>query len=109
MAYDETLAERIRDVLVDRNDVEEKKMFGGVAFMIRGHMTVGIVQSSLMVRMDPAEADALLEEPHVRPMDFTGKPMKGYLYVDPEGLPSRRELKRWIDRAVAFNATKKPK
>jgi TfoX/Sxy family transcriptional regulator of competence genes len=90
----------------------EKHMFGGVCFMIRGRMCCGIINSSLMVRIDPAEAERLADEPHVRPMDFTGKPMRGYLYVDAEGIDSPKALQSWVDRCVGYVGTmplKKPK
>ena len=109
MAFDEALAVRIRAVLKDRNDVVEKQMFGGVAFMVRGHMSCGIVGSSLMVRVDPTDAEALLREPAVRPMDFTGRPMHGFLYVDPPGIAGSSSLRRWVGRAVAHAETKPKK
>ncbi len=100
MPFDQTLATRIRKVLAVRTDTVEKQMFGGLCFMIRGHMACGLVGSSLMVRLDPQTADRLADEPHVRPMDFTGRPMRGYLYVDTEGLTTPRSLGQWIDRCV---------
>lgn len=109
MAYSESLADRIRDALGGRRDVDERKMFGGIAFMIGGHMGVGIVGDTLMVRHDPAESAALLARPHVRPMDFTGRPMKGFLYVDPAGLRTSRALASWINRSLAFVATLPPR
>ena len=102
MAYDEGLAERIRGVLEERNDVSEKRMFGGLAFLVRGHMSVGIVKDRLMVRVGPEVYDRLLEQPHARKMDFTGRPMKGFLYVTPPGLESDADLERWVGRGVAF-------
>lgn len=105
MAYSETLADRIRDAFGTRRDVEERKMFGGIAFMVGGHMCVGIVGDTLMVRLAPDEAAALLSRPHVRPMDFTGRPMRGFLYVDAPGLKTAKQLAGWIERAVAFGAT----
>jgi len=79
MAYDEGLAERLRDLFVDRPGITEKKMFGGLAFMYRGHMLVGILEDSLMARVGTTEYADVLKRPHVREMDFTGKPMKGYV------------------------------
>jgi TfoX/Sxy family transcriptional regulator of competence genes len=105
VAYDEALADRIRDLLAERRGVVEKRMFGGIAFMNRGYMTVGIVGERLMARIGPARYEAALKEPHVRPMDFTGRPMKGYVFVDPPGIESDRALSRWIDQCVAFVAT----
>ena len=84
-------------------------MFGGLAFMARGHMCCGLVQARLMVRVDPQAYDRLLEEPHVRPMDFTGKPMRGFLYVEPGGIASAPALRRWIGRALAFAEGLPPK
>jgi TfoX/Sxy family transcriptional regulator of competence genes len=109
MAYDEKLADRIRTVLSDRSDIEERRMFGGVAFMVRGHMTVGVVGPTLMVRHEPADAEALLREPHARPMDFTGRPMRGFLYVDPPGTKTAAALGTWIRRATAWAEAQVPK
>jgi TfoX/Sxy family transcriptional regulator of competence genes len=102
MAYDEGLAERIRGVLADRHDVSEKKMFGGIAFMVRGHMSVGIVKDDLMVRVGLEEYDDLVRQPHARPMDFTGRPMKGFVYVASAGLEGDADLERWVERGVAY-------
>lgn len=109
MAFDETLATRIRTALKDRKDVVEKKMFGGVAFMIRGHMSCGVSGSSLMLRIDPADADVLLKEPAARPMDFTGRPMRGFLFVDPPGIATAASLRSWVGRAIAHAETKPKK
>src|SRR5680860_28739 len=92
MAYDETLAERIRDVLAARESVGERKMFGGIAFMVGGNMAVGVIGDDLMVRLDPADTEQALAEPHVRPMDFTGKPMNGMIYVDSAGTATGQDL-----------------
>ncbi len=105
MAYSEVLADRVRDALGGRRDVSERKMFGGVAFMVRSHMCVGINGDTLMVRLDPDDASKLLTKPHVRPMDFTGRPMKGYLYVDAQGLKTAKQLADWVGRATTFVAT----
>ncbi len=94
MAYDEGLAERIRAVLDDERGISEKKMFGGVAFLLDGKMFVGIVKDDLMVRLGP----------HTRPMDFTGKPMAGYIYVSPAGVEDNRALGKWIRLAAKFVA-----
>jgi TfoX/Sxy family transcriptional regulator of competence genes len=102
MAYDEGLAERIRGVFDDRPGITEKKMFGGVAFMVRGHMTVGIVKDELMVRVGPEAYEKLVHEPHARRMDFTGRPMKGFLFVAPEGLERDADLERWIERGLQY-------
>jgi hypothetical protein len=108
MAFDETLAARIRAALEGRKDVVEKRMFGGVAFMVRGHMSCGVVGSSLMVRVDPEEEEKLLRKPAVRPMDFTGRPMRGFLFVDPPGIASAASLGKWLGRATA-HAEAKPR
>ena len=102
MAYDEKLAERVRAALAKRDDVVEKRMFGGIAFMVRGHMSCGVVASTLMVRLAPADADRLMNAPHVRPMDFTGRPMRGFLYVDPPGTKTAATLRQWVERATAY-------
>jgi TfoX/Sxy family transcriptional regulator of competence genes len=109
MAYDERLAERIRTALGRRDDVEEKRMFGGIAFLLDGHMACGIVGDRLMLRLDPDEAARRLAEPHVRPMDFTGRPMRGFLYVDPKGLATARRLDTWLARAIAHAERLPPK
>ena len=105
MAYDEGLGERIRDAVAGRSGVTEKKMFGGVAFMLDGKMFIGVIKDDLMVRCGPDNQPAALKKPHVRPMDFTGKPMAGYLYVAPAGLESDKSLRSWIDLAAAHVAT----
>jgi len=102
MAYDEGLADRIRRALEGRPDVDERHMFGGVAFMLRDHVCCGVVQSSLMVRLDPDGSDHLLHRPNVRPMDATGRPMRGFLFVDGDSLASEDALQEWLDRAVAY-------
>jgi len=100
--FDAHLADRVRKLLGTRTDIEEKRMFGGLAFMIRGHMACGITGSTLMVRVAADDEKRLLSEPHVRPMDFTGRPLQGFLYVDPEGVTSAPALRKWITRAAAF-------
>lgn len=102
MPYDESLAVRIRNLVSARRDVEEKRMFGGLAYMVRGHMTCGIVRDELMVRVGPATYEEALAEPHVREMDFTGKPIRGMIYVKPEGFDTRAKLERWLARALAY-------
>ena len=108
MAYDLVLADRVRRALVDA-DATEKKMFGGVAWMVGGYMTCGIVGEDLMVRVGPEANDAALARPHVRPMDFTGRPMVGMVYVAPAGVTSEPELRDWIDRAVGYAREQPPK
>ncbi len=101
MAYDERLADRVRDVLDVREGVTERKMFGGLAFMVCCHMACGIVGDELMLRLGAEGAESALERPHVRPMDFTGRPMKGMVFVGPGGLRGAA-LSRWVGRAVGF-------
>ncbi len=100
MAYDEVLAERIRTALRGRDDVVEKKMFGGLTFMVAGRMACGVVHDDLMVRVGREGHDDAIAEPHVRPMDFTGKPMRGMAYVAPAGVATDDDLRRWVDRGV---------
>jgi len=102
MAYDEALASRIRELLRDRRDVTERKMFGGLAFLVTGHMCCGIVGRDLMVRVGREEYESALSEKHARPMDFTGRPLRGMVYVAPAGVRTKRALETWIDRGVRF-------
>lgn len=108
MAYDENLAARVRALLADRDDVAERPMFGGLTFMLGGHMCCGVNRDELIVRLDPAEEDAALGRPHVRLMDLTGRPMRGFVAVRPEGLKGRA-LKRWVGQAVAHAEALPPK
>lgn len=105
MAYDEGLAERLREVLQERPGITEKKMFGGLCLLSRGHMVVGIVGEALMARVGPAAYEKALRRPQVRVMDFTGRPMKGYVFVDPPGFEEDRDLKRWVDDSLEFVKT----
>jgi TfoX/Sxy family transcriptional regulator of competence genes len=100
MAYDETLAERIRTALHGRDDVEERKMFGGIAFMVAGRMACGVIHDDMMVKVGAEGQDDALAQPHTRPMDFTGRPMRGMVYVGPAGTASVPDLERWVERAV---------
>jgi TfoX/Sxy family transcriptional regulator of competence genes len=109
VAYDEDLAARIRQHLAGTDGLREQKMFGGIAFMTRGHMTVGVSADTLMVRLGPDLGDAALDEPHTQPMTFTGKPMKSMVIVEPAGVAADADLHAWIDRARAFVATLPPK
>lgn len=101
MAYDEYLAYRVREVLPRGEVVTERQMFGGLAFMLGGHMLCGVVKDALMVRLGPEGADHALGQPHVRPMDFTGRPMKGMVFVDPAGLHGGA-LRQWVDAAAGY-------
>jgi TfoX/Sxy family transcriptional regulator of competence genes len=108
MAYDERLAERVREFLTERAGVEERKMFGGLAFLLRGRMFCGIVKDELMVRVGPEQYADALAAPHARPMDFTGRPMTGMVYVAAEGLRSSA-LDRWIQRGLEGLAAPAPR
>ncbi len=105
MAYDEGLAERLRELCAENAGITEKKMFGGVAWMLRGNMFVGIVKNDLMVRVGKEGNAAALALPHARPMDFSGKPMDGYVYVAPPGVASEQALAGWVDRGATFALT----
>ena len=109
MAYSDELATRVRAALGGQTSVVEKKMFGGLTFMVDGHMCCGVVQEMLMVRVGPDGYDEALMEPHARPMDFTGKALTGMLYVEPQGLQPDEALGRWVKRGLAFVQSKPPK
>lgn len=109
MAYDEQFAERVREIVREEAGYDEKKMFGGIAFMIEGNMAVGILEDGLMVRMDPADYEGALLEPGVRPFDMTGKRMKGWVAVDESVLDEADELSRWVATGVDFARTFPPK
>lgn len=109
MAYDESLADRVREALAPRAELTERKMFGGIAFMLGGNMAVGVIDEDLMVRLDPTDAQRALAEPHVRPMDFTGRPMRGMIFVDPGGTAGDEDLASWIEAGADFAASLPPK
>ncbi|MDX6690252.1 MAG: hypothetical protein QOG15_1709 [Solirubrobacteraceae bacterium] len=100
MAYDEDLAGRVRDVLADEESVTEKAMFGGLAFLLHGNMSVGLVGDDLMVRVGPDGADAALAEPHARVSKMGDRVMRGWILVAPEGLATRPDLAAWVRRGV---------
>ena len=110
MAYDEDLAHRIRELLGDRSDITEKKMFGGLAFLLGGHMTVAASgQGGLLVRVDPeADTDALAQ-PHASLMVMRGRDMPGWVRVAAEGVSTKSALKRWVSRAVRYTSSLPPK
>jgi TfoX/Sxy family transcriptional regulator of competence genes len=105
LAFDEELAARVREVLAPRAELSERKMFGGIAFMIGGNMAVGVLGDDLMVRLDPADAEQALSEAHTRPMDFTGRPMKGMVFVEPAGTDGDEALAGWVDAGAGFAAS----
>lgn len=108
MAYDEDLAHRIRAVLPHAEVVTERLMFGGLTFMLGGHMFCGVVKNTLMLRLGPDASQRALDRPHVRPMDFTGRPMKGMVYVDSEGLRGPA-LQEWVNAAADHARSLPPK
>ena len=104
MPYNEKLADRIRDDLSGVPFVE-KKMFGGVGFLVHGNMACGDHKNGMIVRVDPAKHSALLKKPHARPFDITGRPMKGWLVIDPDGYKSTKQLSAWVKEGVQFALT----
>jgi len=108
MPYNEKLADRTRELIaLTHKNVEEKKMFGGLCFMVNDKMCVGVEQERLMVRLDPAKYDAVMEKEGCTPMDFTGKVMKGYVFVAIEALNTKKKLEYWIKLALEYNAIAK--
>jgi TfoX/Sxy family transcriptional regulator of competence genes len=109
MAYDEQLAERVRAALAGRSNLTERKMFGGIGFMLSGNMGAGVSGDDLIVRLDPEEGERALDEPGVRMFDKTGRPMTGWLLVGPEATGSDDDLSHWVDRGAAFAESLPPK
>lgn len=104
MPYNEKLADRTREIIsLTHKNVEEKKMFGGLCFMVNNKMCVGVEQERLMVRLDPERYDEAMEKEGCKPMDFTGKIMKGYVFVDIEALNTKKKLEYWVKLALEFN------
>jgi hypothetical protein len=109
VAYSEELAERIREVMDERPGVSERKMFGGVAWMVNGNMACGVIGEDLMVRLDRADAEAAQAEEHVGPMEFTGRPMRGFVTVAAEGIEGDADLGRWVDAGADLAESLPPK
>jgi TfoX/Sxy family transcriptional regulator of competence genes len=109
MAYDEALAQRIRAALPDVPGATEKKMFGGIGFLVDGNMACGVNGENLIVRIRPDAADAALAQPAVRVFDMTGRPMKGWIVVEPAGVQSADDLRYWIAQGIAFAQSLPPK
>lgn len=109
MAHSERLAARVREILAEDGDVDERAMFGGVTFMVDGHMCCGVIRDDLVLRLGPDRAEQALVEPHVRPMDFTGRPLKGFVFVGPPGSRTEASLRRWLRLARDFVDTLPPK
>jgi TfoX/Sxy family transcriptional regulator of competence genes len=110
MAYDEDLANRVRELIAGEPDVTEQKMFGGLAFLVAGNMSVAVSgQGGLMVRVDREATEALVAKPHARPFEMRGSAMQGWLRVDAEGLRTKRQLEPWVRRGVAYARSLPPK
>jgi TfoX/Sxy family transcriptional regulator of competence genes len=105
MAFDEVLASRIRDLLSGTDGLAEKRMFGGIAFLLNGNMCCGVHGDDVILRVDPESAEDALRQPHVRIFDMTGRPMKGWLLVGSEAVASDDELRSWAKRGVDFAAS----
>jgi hypothetical protein len=109
MAYDEGLAERVRDLLALHGDVTERKMFGGIAWMVSGNMACGVLGDELIVRLGEEEGERALAEPHVREFDFTGRPMRNIVCVGPEATSEGKDLAAWVEAGVGFAGSLPPK
>jgi TfoX/Sxy family transcriptional regulator of competence genes len=110
MAFDEDLADRVRELVGGTRGLSERRMFGGLAFLVNGHMAVSVSrQGGLMVRFDPNDGDALLRRAHVRPFEMRGRELAGWLRVDDEGLRTKRQLEGWVTRGLAYARSLPPK
>ena len=109
MAYDEGLAHRIREILSDQPGLVEKKMFGGVGFMLHGNMACGVNKESLVVRVGPEQHETALSRPKAKPFDLTGRPMKGWVLIEPDGYETDEGLKGWVQQGVDFALSLPPK
>jgi TfoX/Sxy family transcriptional regulator of competence genes len=109
MAYDQKLEGRIRDLLGPREDLEARKMFGGLCFLVNGNMACGVLNADFIAKVDPERHDALLKKPGARPFDFSGRPMRGILYVGPEGVKTSKDLRFWVETSLAHALSKPPK
>lgn len=109
MAFDEQLAERIRQQLGQRPGVTEKKMFGGLAFLVNGNLACGVHGSEMIVRLDPKQTEQTLSKPHTRVFDLSGRPMKGWILVQPKGLTTKAALAKWIQTGLKYAASLPPK
>ncbi len=102
MPFDDKLANRVRKILEKIEGLSEKKMFGGLCFLINGNMAFGLVNDDLMIRVEPESYEKMLSQPHVRKMDFTGKPLKGFLYIGVKGTESDKDLRKWVLKGIEF-------
>jgi TfoX/Sxy family transcriptional regulator of competence genes len=107
MAFNEKITDRIREALVHLPSVEEKYMFGGVCFMVNKKMCIGVVKDEMMCRIDPLLEEDVLEKVGCRPMDFTGRPMKGYIYINEDGMKTKKTFAYWINLCLDFNSKAK--
>jgi TfoX/Sxy family transcriptional regulator of competence genes len=107
MAFNEKLADRLREALMDLPQVEEKYMFGGVCFMVNGKMCLGVVKDEIMCRIDPSLDEIVLEKKGCRAMDFTGRPMKGYVFISEDGMKSKKDFDNWVRLSLEFNSKAK--
>jgi hypothetical protein len=105
VAFDEQLADRVRELISAHADLSERRMFGGIGFMLAGNMAVGVIGEDLIVRLDPEDAQRALAEPGVREFDFTGRPMNGWVYVGPEATAEDEALEGWVEAGAGFAAT----
>ncbi len=109
MAYEEDLAERIRQVVMGMPGLTEKHMFGGLSFMLQGNMACGVIKDDLVVRVGPHQYPEAVKQPHARPFDFSGRAMKGWIYVAPEGYQSDADLEMWVRQGIDFARSLPPK
>jgi TfoX/Sxy family transcriptional regulator of competence genes len=109
MAFSEALAARVRDCIGTASGVVEKRMFGGLAFLVRGNMSVGVHGNELIIRIEPSETDQALREPGVRIFDVTGRPMKGWLLVSSSAVEHKSALREWVGRGIAYAQSLPPK
>jgi hypothetical protein len=109
MAFDEETAARIREILLEYGDVDERKMFGGLAFMVKGYMACGVMNGDLLARLGPEQTPKAMRKQHVRAMDFTGRPMKGYVLVGPAGIRTEAMLRKWVAATLEFVETLPPR
>jgi TfoX/Sxy family transcriptional regulator of competence genes len=105
VAFDEKLANRVRNALRTKRSLKEKRMFGGLTFMVNGHMCCGVLKKDLVLRLGPEDYAKAVAHPHARPMDFTGRSMRGFLYVSQAGLRTSRQLDAWIRKSERFVST----
>lgn len=109
MAYNEKLAERMREILKNRSDVLEKKLFGGIGFMVNGNMACGVNKQDLILRLSESESENAMQQPHVRIFDMTGRPMKGWVLISADGYKSDTALRNWIEQGMEFAKSLPPK